>query len=150
MLFRSNLPGVDQFDLHELSARAQFGLWMNVQKHYTAHNTSATIELREDEVDELSELIYESIANDEGYISAALLQRFDARGGAFPRLPFEPIDKETYERLSAEVEQRKTLPFRAALQKHDDERDLAPQESACSSAACLAAADKAERDGKTL
>ena len=144
----ANLPGCDQFDLHELSAAAQFGLWMNVQRNYTAHNTSATIELREDEIDELSELIHESILTDEGYISAALLQRFDARGGAFPRLPFEPIDKETYDRLQAEVEARKVMPFALALANHDDNRDLAPSESACSSAACLAAADKAERDGK--
>ncbi len=143
----ANLPGCDQFDLHELSAAAQFGLWMNVQRHYTAHNTSATIELREDEIEELSALIHSAIANDEGYISAALLQRFDASSGTFPRLPFEPISKEVYERLKAEVEARKTLPFREALAKHDDERDLTPQESACSSAACVAQAEKAERDG---
>ena len=144
----ANLPGCDAFDLHDLSAAAQFGLWLNVQKNYTAHNTSATIELREDEIDELSQLIYDAIQNNEGYISAALLQRFDARGGAFPRLPFEPIDKETFDRLSAEVEERKTLPFRDALQKHDDERDLAPAEAACQSAACVAAAERAEREGK--
>ena len=145
----ANLPGCDKFDLHELSARAQFGLWMNVQQYYTAHNTSATIELQESEIDELSELIYESIQNNDGYISAALLQRFDARSSAFPRLPFEPIDQETYELMTADVEARKTLNFKAALQKHDDERDLTPQESACSSAACLANADKAEREGKS-
>ena len=144
----ANLPGADQHDLAQLSAAAQFGLWMNVQKHYTAHNTSATIELREDEIDELSELIYESILSDEGYISAALLQRFDATGGTFPRLPFEPISKETYDRLMADVESRKGVPFSLALAHHDDNRDLAPAESACSSAACVAAADKAERDGK--
>ena len=145
----ANLPGCDKFDLHELSARAQFGLWMNVQKHYTAHNTSATIELQESEIEELAGLIHEAIVNDEGYISAALLQRFDARGGAFPRLPFEPISKRDFDLLSADVEARKTLNFRAALQKHDDERDLTPQESACSSAACLANAEKAEREGKS-
>ena len=145
----AKLPGCDKFDLHELSARAQFGLWMNVQQHYTAHNTSATIELQASEIDELSELIYDSIQQNDGYISAALLQRFDARNSAFPRLPFEPIDQETYELMTAEVEARKTLNFRAALRKHDDERDLTPQESACSSAACLANAEKAEREGKS-
>ena len=144
----ANLPGCDAFDLHELSARAQFGLWMSVQKHYTRHNTSATIELQPDEIDDLSGLIHEAIVTDEGYISAALLQRFDARGGAFPRLPFEPIDKETYEQLQAEVDSRRGVSFSLALKHHDDDRDLTPSESACSSAACLAAADKAEREGK--
>ena len=33
-------------------------------------------------------------------ISAALLARFDANA-TFPRLPFEPIDQETYERLDS-------------------------------------------------
>ena len=145
----ANLPGCDKFDLHELSARAQFGLWMNVQKHYTAHNTSATIELQESEIEDLSGLIYEAIQNDEGYISAALLQRFDARGGAFPRLPFEPISRQDYDILCADVEARRQLPFRTALQKHDDKRELAPQESACSSPACLANAERAEREGLT-
>ena len=144
----ANLPGCDAFDLHELSARAQFGLWMNVQKYYTAHNTSATIELREDEIDDLSGLIYEAIQTDEGYISAALLQRFDARNSAFPRLPFEPIDKETFDRLSADVEARKVSDFRSALDRHDDARELVASESACTSAACVAAADKADREGK--
>ena len=35
---------------------------------------------------------------------AALLARFDA---PFPRLPFEKIDKPTYERLVAEVKKRR-------------------------------------------
>ena len=35
-----------------------------------------------------------------------------------------------------------------ALEKHDDERDLAPAEAACQSAACVAAAERAEREGK--
>ncbi|MEL7523701.1 MAG: hypothetical protein AAGJ80_19125, partial [Cyanobacteria bacterium J06553_1] len=51
--------------------------YMQVQKHYTAHNTSATVELREHEVEPLANRIYEAIENDEGYISAALLARFD-------------------------------------------------------------------------
>ena len=146
----ANLTGADEFDLAQLSAAAQFGLWMNVQKNYTAHNTSATIELREDEIDELSELIYNAIDTDEGYISAALLQRFDVATSTFPRLPFEPISKETYDELSIAVDFHKVRGFAEALAYHDDNRDLAPQESACSSAACIANAEKAEREGKSL
>jgi ribonucleotide reductase class II len=33
---------------------AQFDFYMQVQQHYTAHNTSATIELREPEIEPLS------------------------------------------------------------------------------------------------
>ena len=50
---------------------------MQVQKHYTTHNTSATIEFREPEIEFLAERIHQAIQNDEGYISAALLARFD-------------------------------------------------------------------------
>ncbi|MFN9609149.1 MAG: hypothetical protein ACK571_13225, partial [Pseudanabaena sp.] len=50
--------------------------------------------------------IYEAIRDDEVYISAALLARFDDLQ-TFPRLTFEPIDKTTYEKLSAEVLKRR-------------------------------------------
>ena len=104
----ANLPGCDQFDLSKLSVKAQYGLYMNVQKNYTTHNTSATLEYRENEFDDLSKLIYDSIQNDEGYISAALLARFDANE-TFPRLPFEPISKEQYERATAIVRARRSV-----------------------------------------
>ncbi|MFS8830423.1 ribonucleoside-triphosphate reductase, adenosylcobalamin-dependent, partial [Synechococcus sp. R8-2] len=82
----ANLPGAGQIEIEQFSALAQFDFYMQVQKYYTTHNTSATIELREDEVEALGSRIYEAIRDDEGYISAALLARFDA---PFPRLPFE-------------------------------------------------------------
>ena len=93
----ADLPGCDQFELSRLPVQSQWGLYMQVQNYYTTHNTSATLEYRENEIPVLSRLIYESIQRDEGYISAALLARFDANE-TFPRLPFEPIDKETYDR----------------------------------------------------
>ena len=115
----ANLPGADQIDISKFSALAQFDFWMQVQKYYTRHNTSATIELREREIEELGDRIYQAIQNDEGYISTALLSRFDDLQ-SFPRLPFEPIDKETYERLSREVKaRRKTDDFCEALAHYD-------------------------------
>ncbi|HEY9660950.1 MAG TPA: ribonucleoside-triphosphate reductase, adenosylcobalamin-dependent, partial [Allocoleopsis sp.] len=88
----ANLPGADQIDISRFSALAQMDFYMQVQQHYTAHNTSATIELREGEIEALGQRIYDAIQNDEGYISAALLARFDDLQ-TFPRLPFEPISK---------------------------------------------------------
>ena len=88
---------------------------MQVQKHYTAHNTSATIELREHEVEPLARRITEAIENDEGYVSAALLARFDNLQ-TFPRLPFEPISKEQYEEMLVAVRsRRKTENFHANM-----------------------------------
>lgn len=140
----ANLPGCDQFDLSQLSAAAQFGLYMQVQQHYTEHNTSATIEFRENEIDELSQLIHDSMGK--GYISAALLARFDANA-TFPRLPFEPIDQATYEEMIERVAIRGEgcVSFHKALADNDDDRELSTS-AACTSAACIAAADKVERE----
>jgi ribonucleotide reductase class II len=132
----ANLPGAGQIEIEQFSALAQFDFYMQVQKYYTTHNTSATIELREDEVEALGSRIYEAIRDDEGYISAALLARFDA---PFPRLPFEKIDKPTYERLVAEVKQRRrTDNFFAALARYDRNLTLTAEGPAgCDALGCL-------------
>lgn len=114
----ANLPGADQIHIEKFSALAQFDFYMQVQRYYTTHNTSGTIELREHEIEALGSRIYEAIQNDEGYISSALLARFDDLQ-TFPRLPFEPISKEQYAALSqAVVDRRKTDDFLAALNQH--------------------------------
>jgi ribonucleotide reductase class II len=132
----ANLPGAEEIEVERFSALAQFDFYMQVQKYYTTHNTSATIELREDEIEALGSRIYEAIRDDEGYISAALLARFDA---PFPRLPFEKIDKATYERLMAEVKQRrKTDNFYEALARYDRNLALTAEGPAgCDALGCL-------------
>ena len=115
---------------------------MQVQKHYVAHNTSATIELREHEIESLGTRIYEAIRNDEGYISAALLARFDAHQ-TFPRLPFEPITKETYDQLMQEVKSRRqTDDFYAALSRYDSGEMTEAGPAGCDSDKCLFAAEE--------
>lgn len=86
----------------QFSALAQFDFYMQVQQNYTGHNTSATIELRESEIEPLANRIYQVIQNDEGYISAALLSRFDDYQ-AFPRMPFEPISEDEYQARAAKL-----------------------------------------------
>lgn len=131
----ANLPGADAIAIEKFSALAQFDFYMQVQKYYTAHNTSATIELTEAEVEPLAERIYQAIAHDEGYISAALLARFDA---PFPRLPFEKIDKATFDRLQGEVKARqRTSDFYAALSRYDSGFSLAEGPAGCDSDKCM-------------
>jgi len=132
----ANLPGAEEIEIERFSALAQFDFYMQVQKYYTTHNTSATIELREDEIEALGSRIYEAIRDDEGYISAALLARFDA---PFPRLPFEKIDKATYERLMAEVKQRRKVDnFYEALARYDRNLALMAEGPAgCDALGCL-------------
>jgi ribonucleotide reductase class II len=131
----ANLPGADQIAIEKFSALAQFDFYMQVQKYYTTHNTSATLELREDEVEPLAQRIAQAIANDEGYISAALLARFDA---PFPRLPFEKIDKATFDRLEQAVKDRqRTQDFYGALSRYDSGFSLAEGPAGCDSDKCM-------------
>lgn len=133
----ANLPGADAIDISQFSALAQFDFYMQVQRHWTTHNTSATIELRESEIESLGKRIYKAIQNGEGYISAALLARFDDLQ-TFPRLPFEPITKETYDRLLAEVQQRRqTDDFHAALRRYDSGYLTEAGPAGCDSDKCL-------------
>ena len=147
----ANLPGCDQYDLNQLPVEAQWGLYMQVQRHYTEHNTSATIEYRENEISILSGLIHESIKSDTGYISAALLARFDANE-TFPRLPFEPIDKKTFDRLDGLAESyRSVLPqilqkdevsFLDVLNQYDTSDYELKGAAGCDSDKCLSEATK--------
>ena len=133
----ADIPGCDDIDIARISAAAQFDFYMQVQTHYTTHNTSATIEYREEEIDELSELIFNSITEDKGYISAALLARFDA-GSTFPRLPFEPITKDEYLKLETEVKGRRVeQDFHASLLKHDGGELFEAGPAPCDSDKCL-------------
>ncbi len=133
----ANIPGADAVEINNFSALAQFDFYMQVQKHYTAHNTSATVEFRENEIEPLAEAIHKAIDEGEGYISAALLARFDANA-TFPRLPFEPIDQATYTRLQEEVaDRRRTADFFEALQRYDGGELIEAGPAGCDSDKCL-------------
>jgi len=140
----ANLPGADEIAIEKFSAAAQFDFYMQVQKHYTTHNTSATIEFREPEIEFLGERIYQAIQNDEGYISAALLARFDDLQ-TFPRLPFEPIDKATYDELRRQVEVRQgTADFHMALARYDAGEIIEAGPAGCDSDKCMLPETKPE------
>jgi ribonucleotide reductase class II len=145
----ANLPGCDEFDLSKLPIEAQWGLYIQVQNYYTTHNTSATLEFRENEIERLSHLIYDNIKSDNGYISAALLARFDANE-TFPRLPFEPITKQTYDRrMAAVIASRSVLNPNTTildlLNKYDNPEYELKGAAGCDSAKCLSESEK-DRD----
>jgi ribonucleotide reductase, class II len=115
----ANLPGADEVAIEKFTALAQFDFYMQVQRHYSRHTTSATLEFREGEIDDLAKAVYDSIQRDDGYISAAMLARFDSRE-TFPRLPFEPIDKTKYTLLMEEVlSRRQSEDFHDLLKRYD-------------------------------
>jgi hypothetical protein len=137
----AQLPGMGDDISMKFSGIAQFKLYMQVQKYYTTHNTSATIELSESDIKPVATAIYEAIQNNDGYISAALLPRFDDNG-AFPRLPFEPIDRAKYYDLMTDVKRREVSPdFESVLAAIDrstglgEDTNIGP--AACDSDKCL-------------
>jgi ribonucleotide reductase class II len=131
----ASIPGADEIEIEKFSAIAQMDFYLQVQRYYTAHNTSATIELREDEIEVLASRIYQAIDQHEGYISAALLARFDA---PFPRLPFEKIDRATFEQLQQDVIARqKTTDFYTALTRYDSGEVVAEGPAGCDSDKCM-------------
>ena len=133
----ANIEGADQIDINNFSALAQFDFYMQVQKFYTEHNTSATVEFRESEIEDLAKAIHTAIQNNEGYISAALLARFSANA-TFPRLPFEPISKQEYLSLQEKVTERKVNDdFFDALNKYDIGELSEAGPAGCDSDKCL-------------
>ena len=133
----ANIDGADQIDINNFSALAQFDFYMQEQKFYTEHNTSATVEFIENEIEDLAKAIHSAIENNEGYISAALLARFSANA-TFPRLPFEPISKEEYISLQNKVIERKVNnDFFDALNKYDVGELSEAGPAGCDSDKCL-------------
>ena len=113
---------------------AQFDFYIGIQKYWTTHNTSATILFTEGEIEELGKRIYESIRDDEGYISASLLARFDQ---TFPLMPFEPVSKKVYEQECLAVEaRRKSDDFNDLVNFYSQGLEESRPLAACSSVKC--------------
>ena len=133
----ANLPGASEIDISKFDACTQFDFYHLVFKHYATHNVSATIEMREADIEPLSRRIYQAINNDEGYISAALLARFDDHQ-SFPRLPFEPVSKDQYYQLMQDVlKRRRTNNFHVALMRYDSGELTESGPAGCDSDKCL-------------
>ena len=132
--FPCRAPSLDYVDEERLEhtdlkwkAISHFKFYMNAQKNYITHNGSATINFSRDEIDELSHAIFDAIQNDDGYVSVALLARFDAK---FPNLPFERITKDEY---IERVEVLDEIDEAIITQQQNSEIDYNKYQAACSS-----------------
>jgi ribonucleotide reductase class II len=135
----ADLPGVEEegIDPYHFNVRAQFDFYMTVQKYWARHNTSSTLELTTDEIGDLAKDIYDTIQNDEGYISAAILQKFDPKTSSFPRLPFEPISEEEYQKEVEAVNSRQRIAnFYDALKEHEAAFQEVTGPAGCDSEKC--------------
>jgi len=96
------------FRTKDISALAQLDFYMQVQTHWTGHNTSGTFELFEREIEPLAEALHKIIQNDEGYVSVAMMPKEEEGVNTHPLLPFEPISKERYIQECQDVLSRRT------------------------------------------
>lgn len=127
------------FNPKDIGVLAQLDFYMQVQKFYATHTVSATLELSEHEIEPLGHAIYELIQNDEGYISTALLAKFESLE-TFPRLPFEPISLEQYLAELEGVKQRQISDdFLALVNKYSTGESSASEQgpAGCDSDKCL-------------
>lgn len=127
------------FNPKDCSALAQLDFYMQVHNYYVTHSTSATIELSENEIEPLGTAIHDLIENDKGYISAALLAKFEAKE-TFPRLPFEPISEAKYLELMEAVKTRQlSSDFVASVNRYSKGLDFVSDSGSvgCDSDKCL-------------
>jgi len=85
----------------EFSAIAQLKFYHIVNKYYSTHTTSATIEFKKEEIEAMSKYMTENLFDME-YISFATLPRFDSNL-IYPRMPFEPINDSVYEQMVSKI-----------------------------------------------
>lgn len=133
----ATIPGGDHIHPRTFKATAQLDFWLQVQQHWTTHQTSATPVLDEDEIPDVAKWIYDSIQNDTGYISVALLPKSNI---PYPRLPYQEITEEEYfTELDAIKRRRKSDDFYSVLQTYlsSDSLEVNLGPAPCDSDKCL-------------
>jgi len=79
------------------SAVSQFGRYLDLQQHWTNHNTSITIQFSKDEVPGLIDMLLERW---DEYIAVSFMPKNTT---AYPQLPEEEIDVEGYNKRADEI-----------------------------------------------
>jgi len=81
----------------EQTAINQLGRYLDLQKHWTDHNTSITIEFNKDEVEELIDMLLD---NWDDYVAVSFMPKDTT---AYPQLPEEPITEIEYLERAAKL-----------------------------------------------
>lgn len=83
--------------LHEYSAVEQLERYKLVNSYYADHNTSITVYIRPDEVDQVVDWLLE---NWDHYVAVSFLPKSNE---VYPLMPFEQITKKRYEKMVAKM-----------------------------------------------
>jgi len=109
------------------SAIRQCEYWLQNKIHWTEHNPSVTITYHPDEVIELIKWVWEHRDMIGGM---SFLPAFDAK---YAQMPFEEVDRETYEALAAKFP---NIDFSKLYRYEEEDYTKAAQELACIAGAC--------------
>ena len=102
-------------------------------KNYVDHNVSITVTFREHEVPGIINWLENNL---DYFVGVSFLPVMD--GGAYPNLPYEAIDKETYLKLSVnqvKLTEKELNDMISIYETHEEEEEY-ELESECSSGAC--------------
>ena len=114
---QDDVPAIEQLETYKM-----------IMESYVDHNASNTITVGEDEWDGVVEWIH---SNWDSYFSLSFLAKSDPNATAYPLMPYEKIDKETYDKMAKNL-------------KPIESKDLAPiiydmldtNDSDCASGMC--------------
>lgn len=111
---------------YEVSALEQLELYKITMEHWSDHNTSITVHVREKEWDEVVHWIYD---NFDYVVGITLLPLFEE---TYPLLPYEAISKEEYEERAGKMKQ---IDYEL-LARLDDAEDWEIIDNECEGGAC--------------
>lgn len=115
----------------EQTAISQLGRYLDLQKHWTDHNTSITIEFNPDEVDDLVDMLLE---NWDDYVAVSFMPKDT---NAYPQLPEEPITDVEYLERAAKLTHINSRDIVEALKEIERENKMSELLDAdCAGGAC--------------
>jgi len=115
----------------EQTAISQLGRYLDLQRYWTDHNTSITIEFSPDEVEALIDMLLE---NWDDYVAVSFMPKDTT---AYPQLPEEPITEQEYLERAAKLTHIETHTIIEALKDIERENKMSELLDAdCDSGVC--------------
>lgn len=110
----------------DVSAIEQLEIYKMFQEYYTDHNTSNTVHVRDNEWGDVEEWLWN---NWDDFIGVSFLSESDS---FYPLMPYESVDKETYERLRDSMKEFNP----SMLKKYETTGESDLDAETCASGAC--------------
>lgn len=112
----------------EQTLEEQFETYFSFQENYTAHNSSNTISVKDDEWQHVAEIVLDRW---DDFIGVTFMP-YD--GGTYELAPYEEITEETYQKLKSEMKPF-SIDLLTRFEAHQYEDDLSGMDG-CASGAC--------------